>query len=174
MWRRLLLASVIVLVPVAILAQGLRTNPRSVASPLVGASAPDFVLRRFDGGDLRLADLRGRVLVVNFWASWCGPCREEAAALEAVWRRYRDAGLVLVGVNIQDRDAAARAFLAETGASYPNVVDGTGATSIAYGIYGVPETFVIDRQGRIRVRQVGALTRDGLARQIEPLLGAPS
>lgn len=174
MRRRVLCAAALVLLPVALLAYGLTTNPRAVPSPLVGRPAPDFALPRFDGGAVRLADLRGQVLVVNFWASWCVPCREEAGELEAVWRRYRDAGVVLVGINIQDRDVPARAFLRQTRPSYPNVIDATGQTSIAYGIYGVPETFVIDRTGRIRVRQVGAVTAERLARQIEPVLGAGS
>jgi cytochrome c biogenesis protein CcmG/thiol:disulfide interchange protein DsbE len=166
MWRRLLLVSVVVLLPVALLAQGLRSNPRAMSSPLVGASAPEFALPGLDGGELRLGSLRGQVVIVNFWASWCVPCREEAAALETVWRRHRDSGLILVGVNIQDREGAARAFVDHTRTTYSNVVDATGATSIAYGIYGVPETFVIDRTGRIRARQVGAVTVESLVEQI--------
>jgi cytochrome c biogenesis protein CcmG, thiol:disulfide interchange protein DsbE len=168
--RRVVLACAIALLPVGLLAHGLRGNPRAVPSPLIGAAAPEFTLPRFGGGDLRPEDLRGHVRVVNFWASWCVPCREEAGALEAAWRRYRDSGVMLIGVNIQDRDQSARGFLAATRPSYPNVIDGSGAISISYGIYGVPETFVIDRQGRIRARQVGAVTVEALAREIEPLL----
>lgn len=171
MWRRVLIAAVLTLVPVAILAYGLRANPRAIPSPLVGRPAPAFTLPVVDGGsEVRLADLRGRVVVVNFWASWCVPCREEAQALEAVWQRYRAGGLSMVGVNIQDRRAAAREFLDATRPSYPNVVDATGATSIAYGIYGVPETFVIDRDGRIRARHVGAITAEALAAHLAPLV----
>ncbi|MBI1733976.1 MAG: TlpA family protein disulfide reductase [Candidatus Rokubacteria bacterium] len=172
MWRRIVIACVLALVPVVILAYGLRANPRAIPSPLVGRVAPEFALPRFDGaGEVRLADLRGRVVVVNFWASWCIPCREEAAALEAVWRRHQDDGVVMVGVNIQDRRAAAGQFLMETRPTYPNVVDATGATSIAYGIYGVPETFVLDREGRIRARHVGAISAETLAGHVGRLVG---
>jgi cytochrome c biogenesis protein CcmG/thiol:disulfide interchange protein DsbE len=174
-WRRIAIACVLALVPVGILAYGLRANPRAIPSPLVGRAAPEFVLPRFDGaGDLRLAELRGRVVVVNFWASWCIPCREEAAALEAVWRRHERNGLVMVGVNIQDSRPAAGEFLRQTRPTYPNVVDATGKTSIAYGIYGVPETFVLDRDGTIRARIVGAVDAGRLAAAVDALVGGGS
>lgn len=166
-WRRLAMTIVFVLAPIAVLGWALRANPRDIPSPMVGRIAPDFSLPTFTGGDVRLSDLRGRVVVVNFWASWCGPCREEAAALEATWRRYRDAGVVMVGVNIQDQRPAARQFIDLTRASYPNVVDTSGATSIAYGIYGVPETFLLSADGRIRLRHVGVVTTEMLDREIE-------
>lgn len=172
MWRRLGFACALVLLPVALLAHGLTGNPRAIPSPLVGRPAPDFALPRFDAGEVRLADLRGRVVVVNFWASWCGPCREEATALERVWRRHRDAGVVMIGINIQDRGPAARAFLGETQPTYANVVDAAGATAIAYGIYGVPETFIIGRDGRISARQVGAVTDETLTQRLEPVVRA--
>lgn len=175
MWRRVVIACVLALVPVCVLAYGLFANPRAVPSPLVGRPAPVFALARFDDGqEMRLADFRGRVLVVNFWASWCIPCREEAPALEAMWRQFGPRGVTVVGVNIQDRRPDAARFIAETRPTYPNLVDATGATSIAYGIYGVPETFVIDREGRIRARHVGAVDAELLAREITPLVGGGS
>ena len=175
MWRRITVAAVLTLIPLSVLAYGLTANPRAIPSPLVGRDAPAFALPRVeDGAELRLGDLRGRIVIVNFWASWCVPCREEVPALDAVWRRHRDAGVTVVGVNIQDRPGAIREFLAATRPSYPNVIDATGATSIAYGIYGVPETFVIDRDGRIRVRHVGAVTLDALAAHLKPLAGGGS
>ncbi len=170
MWKRwvLPLAAVPVL---ALLAFGFRTDPRAVPSPLVGRPAPGFTLTSFDGEPVRLEALRGRVVVLNFWASWCYPaCYEEAPALEAAWRTHRERGLVVVGVDIQDTEAAGRRFIAELGLTFPNAPDPKGTVSIDYGVYGVPETFVIDRRGIIRQKHVGAFTLDAARRAIEPLL----
>jgi cytochrome c biogenesis protein CcmG/thiol:disulfide interchange protein DsbE len=141
-----------------------------------GKPAPNFTLNRIDRpGRLQLAALRGKVVVLNFWASWCRPaCYEEAPALERTWREYKDKGVVVVGIDIQDRDEAARTFLAEFGHSFPNAPDPAGRIAVDYGVYGVPETFFIDRNGRVRFKQVGALT-DELARQrLDTLLKEPS
>ncbi len=171
--KRLLLVAALVLPPLGLLAFGLTGSPRVVPSPLVGKAAPDLALASFDGGRIALAELRGRVVVVNFWASWCVPCREEAPALEATWRRYRERGVAFVGVNVQDREAAARAFIAEHGKTYPNGPDTSDAVAIAYGVYGVPETFVLDRTGWVRHKHIGAVTRDVLEREIDRLLRGP-
>jgi cytochrome c biogenesis protein CcmG, thiol:disulfide interchange protein DsbE len=135
-------------------------------------AAPHFDLSRLDGtGKLSLASLRGKVVVLNFWASWCYPaCYEEAPVLEAAWRAYRDRGLVVVGVDIQDTEAAASRFIKQFGLSFPNAPDPKGKVSIDYGVYGVPETFVIDKQGRIRDKKVGAVTEAYLREKIELLL----
>jgi cytochrome c biogenesis protein CcmG/thiol:disulfide interchange protein DsbE len=168
--KRLFLVVLLVLLPVALLAFGLRGNPRVVPSPLVGKPAPDFTLQLFDGGQIALTELRGQVVVVNFWASWCIPCREEAPALEATWQRQRARGVVFVGVNIQDREPDARAFIREHGKTYPNGPDLRGVISIAYGVYGVPETFILDREGRIQHKHIGAVTAEVLEREIERAL----
>lgn len=158
-----------------VLAYGFRTDPRAIPSPLVGRPAPDFALTSFEGQPLRLAGYRGQVVVLNFWASWCFPaCYEEAPVLEAAWRRYRDRGLVVLGINIQDTEAAARGFLERFGLTFPNARDPQGQVSIDYGVYGVPETFFIDRRGVIRAKHVGALTEPVLRRQAEPLLAEGS
>jgi len=150
---------------------GLHRDPRVIPSPLVGGQAPEFSLPLFDGGALHTTALRGKVVVVNFWASWCFPaCYEEAPHLQRIWDRYRDRGVVVVGVNIQDQDRPARDFVARFEQTFPNGVDRLGKISIDYGVYGVPETFLIDRKGRIVHKYAGAVTEETLASEIEPLL----
>ncbi len=119
--------------------------------------APAFRLATLEGRTLDLGELRGRPVVLNFWASWCGPCKEEAPLLERVWKTYRDRGLVVVGVNIQDLEADARRFVRENGITYPNVRDRDGRVNRAYGVTGVPETFFIDPAGRIVRKFPGAV-----------------
>ena len=163
-------------VPVlALLAYGFRLNPREVASPLVGRPAAPFTLTTFEGRPLSLSDQRGKVIVVNFWASWCQPaCYDEAPVLERSWRAYRERGVVVVGVDVQDTVEAARKFIGDFSLSFPNVRDVAGKVSIDYGVYGVPETFFIDRKGVIRAKHVGALTDDTFRVEVERLLGEPA
>ena len=163
-------------VPVlALLAYGFHLNPRDVASPLIGRPAAVFTLNTFDGQPLSLADQRGKVIVLNFWASWCQPaCYDEAPVLERSWRAYRDRDVVVVGVDIQDTVEAGRKFIADFSLSFPNARDVGGKTSIDYGVYGVPETFFIDRKGVIRAKHVGALTDEAFQIQVERLLGEPA
>ncbi len=171
-------AAAVVIPLLLVLALGLRRDPRAIPSPLLGRPAPEFILPLLGGGTLRATDLHGRVLVVNFWASWCVPaCADEAPHLQRIWERYRSRGAVVVGVNIQDREGPARAFIQRFAQTFPNGMDRSGAISIDYGVYGVPETFVIDRQGRIVSKHAGAVTEEMLASKIEPLLkdaNAPS
>jgi cytochrome c biogenesis protein CcmG/thiol:disulfide interchange protein DsbE len=126
--------------------------------PLQERPAPNFTLSLFDGGELSLRELRGQVVVVNFWASWCLPCREEAPALERVWREYQDNGVVFVGVNVSDVTNKALAFIDEFDISYPNGPDPYNRVSRAYGRTGVPETFIISRYGLVTERYIGAIT----------------
>jgi cytochrome c biogenesis protein CcmG, thiol:disulfide interchange protein DsbE len=112
--------------------------------------APDFTLARLDGdGNLSLASLRGKAVVINFWASWCGPCKREAPRMEAAWRKYRSRGVVFVGVDYQDVRSFARRFAKRNGMTYPLVYDGRGKVLGRYGATGVPETMFIDRRGRL-------------------------
>ena len=119
--------------------------------------------------------LRGRVVVVNFWASWCVPaCYEEAPVLEQAWRDYKERGVTLVGINIQDKDEAARKFMSQFDFTFPNAMDPKGKVAVDYGVYGVPETFFIDKKGRIRERKVGAVNDETIRGHVERLLAEPS
>lgn len=156
---------------IALLAYGFRTDPKAIPSPLVQKAAPDFHLTTFDGAEISLAALKGKPVVLNFWASWCYPaCYEEAPLLEATWKRFKDQGLTMVGVDIQDKDANAREFLQRFGFTFPNAPDPGSKVSIDYGVYGVPETFFIDRQGRIAYKHVGAVTAALMEAQVQSLL----
>jgi cytochrome c biogenesis protein CcmG/thiol:disulfide interchange protein DsbE len=159
-------------VPILVLlAYGLTRDLHFFPSPLVGREAPTFALPLFDGTTFALDDHRGKVVVINVWASWCIPaCYNEAPALEAAWQRYSGRGVVFVGVNYQDREAAAREFLARFRHTFPNGPDAGSRVAIAYGVRGVPETFIIDREGRIAHRHVGEITLEALGQEIERLL----
>jgi cytochrome c biogenesis protein CcmG, thiol:disulfide interchange protein DsbE len=155
----------------ALLAYGFRTDPRDIPSPLVGRPAAPFTLTAFDGAAVRLEDLRGKVVVVNFWASWCNPaCYDEAPVLERAWRDYRARGMVVVGVDIQDTAEAAGTFIRRFGLTFANAPDARGTVAVEYGVYGVPETFFVARDGTIRGKHVGALTDEVMRAKLEPLL----
>lgn len=160
-----------VLPVLALLAYGFRTDPRAIPSPLVGRPASAFSLTTFDGAPITLAGLRGKVVVLNFWASWCNPaCYDEAPVLERAWRTYRDRGVVVVGIDMQDTPEAARAFIQRFELSFLNAPDPHGKLAVEYGVYGVPETFFVARDGTIRAKHVGALTDDVVRATLEPLL----
>lgn len=167
--RRLLpLAGLLISVAVfGILAVGLIRPPQQAASPLTGGPAPDFALTSLAGPRISMADLRGKLVLLNFWASWCLPCREETPLLEATSRRYAGQGLRVVGVIYQDGDDAARAFEKTYGLTYTNLLDPAGRTAIDYGVLLIPESFLIDGQGIIRDRQLGPYAAAELSRKIE-------
>lgn len=136
--------------------------------------APDWTLERLDGrGELSLASLRGRVVVLNFWASWCGPCKDEAPILQAAYERWRGRGVTFVGIDVKDFRRDAREFIARYGITYPNVYDGKGSLIGRYGVTGYPETYFLDAQGRVRYRIVGPVegaedVDDGIRRALAP------
>jgi cytochrome c biogenesis protein CcmG/thiol:disulfide interchange protein DsbE len=119
------------------------------AAPLAGVGAPDFALKTFEGQSLNLSELRGKAIVLNFWASWCNPCREEAPILEATWRKYKDQGLLVIGVDYVDTETEAKKYMAEFKITYPNGPDVQTRISQTYRITGVPETYFITRDGKL-------------------------
>ena len=166
----LVAAAVLPLILLALLAWRLVGAAPPPAS--IGSLAPGFALADLDGNPVRLADLRGRPVIVNFWASWCGPCVEEFPLLQQALDDHRTDGLAVVGIVFQDRSEPARAFLARMGAGWPAAMDPNGSVAQAYGVYAPPETFFIDRQGRVAGRQVGQLSEGDLATQLTAILAS--
>jgi cytochrome c biogenesis protein CcmG/thiol:disulfide interchange protein DsbE len=135
-------------------------------------AAPGFDLERLSGGGKQsLADYRGKVVVLNAWASWCGPCREESPLLERWHRRMaRDGRGTVLGIDALDVDSDARAFVREYGLTYPMLRDPEGASLVDYGVIGYPETFVIDEQGKIVALRRGAVDEQWMREEVAPLL----
>ena len=146
---------------------------RAQAGPRSQGPAPDFTLQTFDGPEITLRDLRSQVVVINFWASWCPPCREEAAYLEATWRKYRDQGVVFLGVDYVDTEPEALAYIEEFDITYPNGPDIGTLISQAFRIRGVPETYYVGKDGMIRGAKIGPVAPPELETQIESLLAEP-
>jgi cytochrome c biogenesis protein CcmG/thiol:disulfide interchange protein DsbE len=150
-----------------LLSYGLLSGPES--GPLNEGPAPDFSLQLFNGGQLSLSGLHDQVIVVNFWGSWCEPCREEAPVLEKVWQEYQGQGVTFIGIAYKDTEGKARAFLDEFGITYPNALDSGNRVARSYRVQGVPETFFI-KDGEITSLYIGPLTEDQLVTRIERLL----
>lgn len=161
---------VIFVVLVGFLYVGLFRDPREVPSPLIGKPAPAFALRQLlaPGKTLSTADMRGKVWLLNVWASWCVSCRVEHPLL--VELAQKDIAPI-IGLNYKDQDVPGKAWLAERGDPYSaTVVDADGRVGIDWGVYGVPETFVVDKQGIIRYKQIGPVTADALQSTIIPMI----
>lgn len=174
-WRtpiRLAAVCLLVAAVALLLGFGLRRDPNVAVSQLQGRPAPAFELRTLDGERLvRLGDLRGQVVVINFWASWCTECRLEHPALASAWNRYRDQGVVVIGITVNDRLEDSRAFASELGGDWPLLSDPDSRTALAYGLTGVPETYFVDREGRIQDRVIGPVTYAELSSRIGRLVG---
>ena len=136
----------------------------------VGKPAPDITLPLLTGGEYALSESGGRPVVINFWSTWCPPCRQEARLLEAAWRSYRDQDVQFVGVMIQDTEANGRAYLKEFDITYPNGVDTGGRTTVDYGVIGLPVTFFVGRDGIVEGRWVGAIPEDKLLERTDRLM----
>lgn len=163
----IVLTFAIVLALLGLLGWGLN---KAQKGPVENGLAPDFTLQGFDGRTATLSELRGQVVVINFWASWCDPCREEAAYLEKTWRKYKDQGVIFLGVDYVDTEKAALAYIKEFDITYINGPDLKTRISDAYNIQGVPETFFIAKNGEVRGMHIGPIFAPDLDEKIEELL----
>ena len=145
----------------------------SSPSPREGFYAPDFMLETLTGDKVQLSGLRGKIVVVNFWTTWCPPCRAETPALETSYKAYKDASVVVLGVNLTDQDSLneVQSFVQEFKLTYPILLDRDGATGLLYQLNGLPTTFFINRQGVIRTVVVGGPMSETFIRsKVETLL----
>lgn len=160
----------IFIVVVGFLGAGLTLNPRDVPSPLIGKKAPDFSLPRLQEPRKVFSpkELAGQVWLLNVWASWCGGCKEEHPILMQLAKRGE---VPIYGLNYKDQRDEALAWLRRFGNPYPiTAVDASGRTGIEYGVYGVPETYVIDKHGTVRYKHIGPLDEESLAKKVLPLV----
>lgn len=174
--RRVLAAIVIASLAalVLLLASGFRRDPRDIRAGSIGGPAPSFDLPLLDGtGRFRLADqvTEGKAVVVYYFASWCVPCKQEYPILVRVWERYRTSDVVIVGILFQDSAEAGLAFHRERGGTWPTVYDEGSRTALAFGVYGIPETYFIRPDGTIAGRQVGLVGEEVLVNGIEAIRG---
>lgn len=176
-WRRALMGAAVVLPILALLAFGMTRDPNVIPSPLPGREAPAFQLTTMpldaDGAEetIDLAALRGNVVVLNFWASWCLACRDEHAPLSRVARAYASEPVRFFGVVYNDSPRNARRWIESMGGqAYPALMDPDSRTAIDYGLYGVPETFLIGPDGRVRHKIIGPASETELRTQIDALL----
>lgn len=155
---------------IALLFLGLGRDPKHIESPLLGKPAPQFALKRAGGTEaIALQSFRGKPVVVNFWATWCGPCWEEHPILNETSRLVGDR-VQFVGVVFQDDEAKILSFLQQRGAAYPTVIDDGGKTAIAYGVGGVPETFILDANGTIVAKHDGPISAEQLQSYLAEVL----
>jgi peroxiredoxin len=141
------------------------TGCATVAAPgaaAVGRPAPDFTLADLDGNQVSLSDFRGKTVFINFWATWCPPCREEMPAIEALYQQYEDKDVVVLGVDILETEGEVRQFVEEGGYSWTFVMDTTGEVTNSYQVVAIPTSFFIDKEGIIRAVSVGAMTKGAM------------
>jgi cytochrome c biogenesis protein CcmG/thiol:disulfide interchange protein DsbE len=169
--RTVLIVGVIIAAAlVAVLFMGLGKDPAEIRSPLIGKPAPTFALRQVGTSTtVNIAQFRGKPLIVNFWATWCGPCWEEHPVLVANARMLQP-NVQFLGVVFQDKEDKILGFLEQRGSSYPTVVDEAGKTAIAYGVGGVPETYFIDANGVIVAKHNGPMSADILQENLQKVM----
>jgi len=182
-WKRATIAAAAAAPIIGLFAWGMTRDPNNIPSPLPGRAAPAFALAVFSPGQaglarpvgdtVRLADLRGKVVVLNFWASWCLACRDEHASLSAVAATYEGQNVQFLGVLYNDVPDKGTAWIMEMGGqSYPSVDDPGARVAIDYGLYGVPETFFLDANGRVAFKNTGPVTPGMVRLKVDSLMAA--
>jgi cytochrome c biogenesis protein CcmG/thiol:disulfide interchange protein DsbE len=147
-----------------------RRDPHDIRTGTVGKPAPAFTLSRLDGGaPLSLSQYAGRAVVLNFWASWCIPCKQENPALVRAYERYRTSDVVIIGILYQDSTDSGRAYVRDLGVLWPTVADEDGRVSLSYGVFGIPETYFIGADGVIAGRHIGPIDEQTLITGIEAI-----
>jgi len=172
-WRRLIITALIIAPLLALFAYGFMRDARYIHSPLIAKAAAPFAITLFDGTTLSLESLRGKAVFLNFWASWCPPCRAEMPSIEKVYQAYQGRGLVVLGVNttFQDSESDVAAFVEQFGLTFPILLDREGGVSRRYQMRGLPSTFFIDRQGIIRTVVIGGPMSEAVIQsKVEELL----
>ncbi|MGH2587650.1 MAG: TlpA family protein disulfide reductase [Dehalococcoidia bacterium] len=146
--------------------QGIELGAAGGEAPKIGRPAPDFTLLDLDGQPLSLSDLRGKTVVMNFWATWCPPCRKEFPELVRLYDRNADRGLVVLGMDLQENPRIVRSFADEFGARFPIVIDTKGDVAARYRLIGLPTTYFIDAEGVIRAQHIGLLNEELLTEKL--------
>lgn len=170
-------AALLVVLFVRLLSASQVVTNSAAGSPIVGRAAPNFSISIWNGvpkQTVALASLRGKPVVVNFFASWCEPCHEESPVLAAAYRRYGPQGVVIPGIAYQDTQQDALTFLRQQGLTYPAGPDASGVISVAYGVTGIPETVFINREGTVTFKFGGAIDDGTMARHIQAILSPAS
>ena len=169
-WKVLAAGMAVVVPLVAVLASGIGNDPKGVSNALEGTPAPDFMLQTMDGNPVTLGSLSGQPVVLNFWSTWCQPCKLEHPHLQQAASVYGPQGVVFLGVLYNDEVKKAKPFLKRNGSVFPTLLDPGQRVAIDFGVAGVPETFVISADGRILQKFSGPVSYQMLAQSLEPLL----
>ena len=154
----------------AIGVMGTTTATSRSGKELVGKKAPSFVAPKVGGQLVSLENHKNKPLVLNFWASWCPPCRDETPGMERIWRKYEDQGVVILGINVQDGEKEAERYISEFGVTFSNALDLDGSITVDYGVTGLPVTFFIDNDSVVTGRWVGSISEDRLDNWVSNLI----
>ena len=154
----------------AIGVMGTTTATSRSGKELVGKKVPSFVAPKVGGQLVSLENYKNKPLVLNFWASWCPPCRDETPGMERIWRKYEDQGVVILGINVQDGEKEAERYISEFGVTFSNALDLDGSITVDYGVTGLPVTFFIDNDSVVTGRWVGSISEDRLDNWVSNLI----